>query len=68
MIGFSLMHIHPAFFVLGVLCCYGLALWLFSAAFFLIKRRKEISKADVAMGMLSLFVIVVMVIPDNFFA
>jgi hypothetical protein len=68
MIGFSLMHIHPTFFVLGMLCCYGLAFWLFPATFFLIKRRKQISKADAAMGILCLFVIVVMVIPDNFFA
>jgi hypothetical protein len=69
MVGFSLVHIHPLFFVSGVLCCYALVLWLMVAAVNLIVRRKSgISSFDIGMVLVAVFVIVVMLVPDNFFA
>jgi hypothetical protein len=46
MVGFSLMHIHPGFFVAGLLCCGLLILWLIPALFFLIIRRQNILHFD----------------------
>src|SRR2546423_10681360 len=35
-VGFSMIHTHPFFFMLGSLCCYLLMLWLIPSAFYLI--------------------------------
>ena len=32
MVGFSMMHIHPIFSILGFLCCFAMMLWLFPYA------------------------------------
>jgi hypothetical protein len=68
MIGFSLVHLHPTFFILGALCSYLLILWLVPAVIFVIARRKKISIADILMILTSFFIAVVMVVPDTFFA
>jgi len=68
MVGFSLMHIHPAFAVLGFLCIWALIAWLLPAVFYAIARRKSIGAIDLAMIVCTLFVAVCLIIPDNFFA
>ncbi len=66
-VGFSLMHIHPMFFFAGVLFSTLLMLWLVPGAFYLIKRWKSHSTADVAMVVLSALVALAIIIPDDFF-
>jgi hypothetical protein len=68
MVGFSLGHILPAFFIVGILCCYSLILWLAPASIYVIVRRKRISTVDIAMILAGVFAAVVMVLPDTFFA
>jgi hypothetical protein len=68
MIGFSLVHIHPIFFILGALCSYLLILWLVPALIYAIVRRKKISPADIVMILTGFFIAVVMAIPDTYFA
>ena len=68
MVGFSLMHIFPAFFMVGILCCYSLILWLVPASIYVIVRRKSISSVDIAMILAAAFAAVVMALPDTFFA
>jgi hypothetical protein len=68
MVGFSLMHIHPIFAIVGMLFCLAVMVWLLPAIPFAIARRKIISLADVAMVACALFVAVAIVIPNNFFA
>ena len=68
MVGFSLVHIFPAFFIVGILCCYLLILWLAPASIYVIVRRNRISTADIAMILTGVFAAVVMALPDTFFA
>ncbi len=68
MVGFSLMHIHPMFFIGGMLCCIALILWLVPAAAFLIAHRNRISGSDIAMIGSALFAAAAMFVPDAFFA
>jgi hypothetical protein len=68
MVGFSLVHIFPAFFIVGILCCYLLLLWLAPASIYVIVRRNRISSVDIAMILTGVFAAVVMVLPDTFFA
>ena len=68
MVGFSLMHIHPAFAVLGSLCAGALMIWLLPAIAYAVARRKSIGVADLAMVVCAAFVALFLVIPDNFFA
>jgi|GEM_PF-4425893 hypothetical protein len=67
MIGFSMMHMFPTFFIFGALSCYGLMIWPLIAAYFLIRRFRAISITDIAMSMLCILAIVITAIPDNFF-
>ena len=68
MAGFSLMHIHPAFAVLGLLCAVAVMIWLLPAIVCAVVRRKSIGAADLAMIVCAGFVTFSLVIPDNFFA
>jgi hypothetical protein len=68
MIGFSLVHIHSLFFILGALCSYLLILWLVPALIHVIVRRNRISVADIVMILTGFFIVVVMATPDTFFA
>ena len=68
MIGFSLAHLHPGFFLAGILCCWGFMLWSITATIYLIRKRKEISKLDWLIYVLALLVIVAFVVPDDAFA
>jgi hypothetical protein len=68
MVGFSLMHIHPTFAVIGVLSCIALMLWMLPAIYFLIARWKIVGFADVAMVILAVLVVAAVIVPDNFFA
>jgi len=68
MVGFSLMHIHPGFSFLGVLCACALMLWVIPALIYLILRRKQISGLDICMVVVALFVTVAIVTPDTLFA
>ena len=67
-VGFSLMHIHPFLAIGGVLFCYLLMLWLIPAAAYLVKRRERISALDKVMVLASLFVAIMIMLPDTFFA
>lgn|ERR1700730_11607474 len=68
MVGFSLMHVHPGFFIAGILCSYLLILWLVPASIYLTVNRKRISAFDIAMVSLSLCVAAVIMAPDTLFA
>ena len=68
MVGFSLMHIHPIFFLVGVICAYALILWLAPALFYLVIHRKTISGVDAAMVTVALFVLVALITPDTLLA
>jgi hypothetical protein len=67
-VGFSLMHIHPVFAVVGILSCVSTMAWLLLAIPYAIVRRKEIGLADAGMIACSMLVAVIIVIPDNIFA
>jgi hypothetical protein len=67
-VGFSMMHIHPMFFIVGVLCCFSIMLWLLPSAFYAIKRRQALSPLDGIMLVLSLLIAIAIVLPDRFFA
>jgi hypothetical protein len=68
MVGFSLMHIHPMFAVVGVLSCLGTMTWMLPAIPYAIIRRKEIGLADAAMIACATLVTLIIVLPDNIFA
>lgn len=68
MVGFSLWHIYPGLALVGVLCCFALALWLVIAVPYAIVRRREIEPWDWLMMAVSVMVIVALAIPDAFFA
>ncbi|HYG98738.1 MAG TPA: hypothetical protein VD837_06365 [Terriglobales bacterium] len=67
-VGFSLLHIHPGFAIIGVLCCLGLFAWLVVAFPFLIARRKNIRATDLMMVSSAVFVAAAIMIPDTLFA
>lgn len=68
MVGFSLFHAHPLFAITGLLSIYGLIAWSVAALVFLIVRRKHVTPIEIAMFILSAFVVLVLVIPDTYFA
>ena len=68
MVGFSLMHIHPMFAIIGMVFCLSLMIWLLPAIPYAIARRKTVRFADVAMIAGAALVTTAIVIPDNFFA
>ena len=68
MVGFSLMHIHPFFAIVGMVSCLAVMVWLLPAIPIAIARRKTISVTDVAMVACAVLVAAAVVIPDNFFA
>ena len=68
MVGFSLMHIHPVFAIIGMVSCLAVMVWLLAAIPYAIARRKIISVADVGMVICAVLVAVAIIIPDTFFA
>jgi hypothetical protein len=68
MIGFSLGHIHPLFFITGALSAYLIVAWLMPAGIYAIVRRKNTSGMDLAMILVGIFVAVTIIIPDDLFA
>ena len=68
MVGFSLAHIHPDFFILGLLSAGMLMLWLLPAAIYAYRRREDASALDLLMILAAALVTVVMLIPDTLFA
>ena len=67
-VGFSLIHIHPTFFIFGVLSASLLMVWIIPAAIYLVLGRNRISKTDVLMLICAGLVATAMIIPDHFFA
>jgi hypothetical protein len=67
-VGFSLMHIHPALAIIGMLGCLALMAWLLPAVFYAVARRESINAADISMIACSALVAFALVVPDNFFA
>ena len=68
MVGYSLVHIHPEFFIGGILCSYLLILWLVPALVYSTVNRKRIIAFDIAMVFAAFFVAAVMMTPDTLFA
>jgi len=68
MVGFSLMHIHPMFAIVGFISSLSVMLWLLPAMLYSIVRRRRIGIMDVAMITCAIFVTFAIVTPDNFFA
>jgi len=68
MVGYSLMHIHPEFFISGILCSYLLILWLVPALVYSTVNRKRIIAFDIAMLFFAFFVAAVISTPDTLFA
>jgi hypothetical protein len=68
MVGFALWHIHPYFALLGTACSYAVALWLFITIPYTILRRRDIEPWDWIMMAGSSAIIVVLALPDAFFA
>ena len=62
-VGFSLLHIHPFFSIVGSVCCYLLMLWLIPAVIYIVKRWSSCTKTDAAMVVLCLLVTLAIVIP-----
>jgi hypothetical protein len=67
MVGFSLMHTYPFFMMAGVLCSLALMVWLVTAIWYFIARRREVRVIDSVMIAGALFVVVAIFTPDNFF-
>lgn len=68
MVGFALWHVHPAFAVVGTLCSLALAVWLLIAVPYAIVRRRDIEPWDWLMMAGTVLVILVLSVPDTFFA
>jgi hypothetical protein len=68
MIGFSLGHIHPLFFITGALSAYLIVACLVPAGIYAIVRRKNASGMDLAMILVGIFVAVTIIISDDLFA
>jgi hypothetical protein len=68
MVGFSLVHIHPMFFLTGLLCSWFLMLWLVPALIYMIVLRDSIRSFEIAMVAVAVFVAAAVLIPDTFFA
>jgi hypothetical protein len=64
MVGFSLAHIHPVFFIVGILCSYLLIIWLLPAFVYSTVNRNRITVLDVAMVIVALLVAVAIIMPD----
>ena len=67
MVGFTLMHIYPFFAIVGILCSFLLIVWSLPGVVYLIVHRRDISRIDIAMLVVSLIVTAVIVVPDDFF-
>ncbi len=67
MIGFSLGHLHPGFFLAGIFSCSLFMLWSIAATIYLIMKRKEISKVDWVIYVLGLLVVIAFLMPDEAF-
>jgi hypothetical protein len=66
MVGFSLVHIHPFFFISGWICSMAMILWLLAACFFLIRARFRLVLFSWCMVAGSLFVALAWFLPDTF--
>jgi hypothetical protein len=68
-VGFSLIHIHPGFFFLGLLDCGLLVLWLVPAlVYFILRRRNILRFSDLVMVFFSILSAAAILLPDTFFA
>jgi uncharacterized membrane protein YqaE (UPF0057 family) len=67
-IGFSLAHMYPGFFVLGLISSYLLMVLTIPVAVWLVKGWKSRSVVDIAMLILSFLTALAMLLPDGFFA
>ena len=67
MVGFSVGHIHPLFFITGALSAYLIVAWLLPAGIYAIVRRKNVSRMDPVMILIGIFVAVTIMIPDELF-
>jgi hypothetical protein len=67
-VGFSLMHVHPLFSILGLLCCISMMVWQIPAISYLVARWKSKSMGDISMLVISILITIAIVLPDKFFA
>jgi hypothetical protein len=68
MVGFALWHIHPGFAVVGTFCSLAVALWFLITLPYVVVGRHDIEPWDWMMIVGSAAVIVVLALPDTFFA
>jgi hypothetical protein len=68
MVGFALWHIHPGLAAVGILSALAIAIWLLVSVPFVIARRREIEPWEWLMMAGSALVIIILVLPDTFFA
>ena len=67
-VGFSLMHIHPLFSIVGMLCSFSIMLLLIPSAVYAIRRRRHLSRLDGLMLMCSVFITAAIILPGAFVA
>src|SRR5215469_5635111 len=67
-VGFALWHIHPELAVIGTLCSVAVALWLLITVPYAVVRRRDIEPWDWLMMAGSVLVILILALPDTFFA
>ena len=68
MAGFSMLHIHPVFSIVGMLACMLLMVWLLPALIYVFLRRRDLAWPDIAMLLIAGLITIAIVIPDDFFA
>jgi hypothetical protein len=68
MVGFALWHIHPVLAAVGLLASFALAVCLLASVPFAISRRRDFEPWDWLMMAGSVCVIIVLSLPDTFFA
>lgn len=68
MVGFALWHIHPVLAIAGTLCSFAVAGWLLIAIPYAIARRRDIEPWDWLMMAGSAIIVLVLALPDTFFA
>lgn len=68
MVGFSLWHSHVAFALAGLISSWGLLVWSVVSLAFVAVRRKRVTATEIVMFACAAFVIIVMAVPDTFFA
>jgi hypothetical protein len=66
MIGFSLVHLHPVFFIVGALSSLVLSVWVLFAIYYFVRLRFRINALWFLMAAGSLVAITAQFLPESF--